>query len=225
MPDDGLGHVGEAPAVNLGAKVEVDVLVESEVALVVAAELGEQLAAQEAGGAADAEDLPGLTRLRSLRLPRAELEGPAVGAQRLAAAVEAGALGASGPGRVLELEQARLHAAEPGVGGERRQQDADAAGLEHGVGVEDEDRLRRGAGDAEVDRRRETGVAGQRQAGHAALSQVLDRAVAGAIVDHQQLQLGALVAQRVEAGWQQLAGIPAGDHNRHRSGPLHAAEA
>ena len=57
MPDDGLRDVGEAPAGDPRPHVEVDVLVEGEVALVVAAELGEQLAPQQAGGAADAEDL------------------------------------------------------------------------------------------------------------------------------------------------------------------------
>ena len=57
MPDDRLGDVGEAPAGDPRPHVQVDVLIEGEVALVVAAELVEQLPPQQAGGAADAEDL------------------------------------------------------------------------------------------------------------------------------------------------------------------------
>ena len=66
-----VGNVLEAPAGDPRPHVEVDVLVEGEVALVVAAELVEELAAQQAGGAADAEDLA------SLQVPAAAGGSPA----------------------------------------------------------------------------------------------------------------------------------------------------
>ena len=59
VPDGGPGDRLEAPAGDPRPHVEVDVLAEGDVALVVAAELGEELAAQQAGGAADAERLAG----------------------------------------------------------------------------------------------------------------------------------------------------------------------
>ena len=71
VPDDRPGNVGEVPASDPRPHVEVDVLVEGEVALVVAAELVEQLAPQQAGGATDAEDLPRAQVLGPLDSPAA----------------------------------------------------------------------------------------------------------------------------------------------------------
>ena len=146
MPDDRLGDVGEAPAGDPRPHVEVDVLVEGEVALVVAAELGEQLAPQQAGGAADAEDLVHARQPRRLRLPRPELERAAVGGQRLAGAVEAGG------GRVQRRARRRPPAAacaaarrRAWVGLERVEQQRQAAGLEHRVGVQRQHRVGPGA--------------------------------------------------------------------------------
>ena len=143
MPDDRLGDVGEAPAGDPRPHVEVDVLVEGEVALVVAAELGEQLAPQQAGGAADAEDLVRSRQPRRLRLPRPDLEGAAVGGQRLAGAVEAGGCRARGEPPSPPCSSCRIRGCTPprlGSASSASQQPSSATGLERRVGVEGEDR-------------------------------------------------------------------------------------
>src|SRR5262249_32531619 len=146
---------------------------EGEVALVVAAQPAEGAAAEEAGGAAEAEDLTGKQVVGALRLAGALLEGAAVAGQRLPDAVDPRPMrgGRRRRGRVppaLELQDARLHATQPRIGVEGGQERADAARLEHRVGVEDENVRRRGALDAEVDGGGEADVLGQRQVRDAA---------------------------------------------------------
>ena len=181
VPDDRLRHVVEAPAGDPRPHVEVDVLVEGEVALVVAAELVEQLAAQQAGGAADAEDLaprqaapaaapprrPARSRGRPRSAPGRRCRG---GPRRPVAAPLGVRLRAAG------CAAARRRAS--GSASQRVEQAAGAPRLEHRVGVEHQDRRRRRPGHAEVDRGGEAGVAGQRDVGHALALQVGHRAVA-----------------------------------------------
>ncbi len=214
MPDDGLGDVGEAPAGDPRPHVEVDVLVEGEVALVVTAELLEQLTPQQAGGAADAEDLAGGGAAGVLSLPRPFLEGAAVGTQRHPAAVEAGALGVAHNPR-FELKDPRLYAAQPGVGGKRRSQPFDAARLERRVGVQRQHHRRLGASGTEVGGGGEADVLGQRNVRHTALAQQLEAAVAGAVVHDHQLQSVPLVGEGIEAARQQRGRVPARDHHSH----------
>ena len=226
MPDDRLGDVGETPAGDPRPHVEVDVLVEGEVALVIAAELAEQLTTQEARGATDAEDLVDARQPWRLCLPRPGLDAAPVGGQGLAGAVEAGAGGVAGRTLApsLVLEDARLHAGERRIALERVKQQADAAGLELRVSIEREDSAGDDTGGAEVHRRRETDVARQREVRHAALLQQLNRAIAGAVVDDQELELDPLGSERVEAARQQSRRVPAGNYNGDGSKFAHAPE-
>ena len=226
MPDDRLRHVAEAPAGDPRPQVEIDVLVEGEIALVIAPEPGEEFAAQQAGGATDAEDLVRPQRRWRLRLPRPLLESAAIAAQRLAGAVEKGApLGIRRFDVSLQLQDPRLHPAEARVGVERGNQWQQAAGGQRRVGVEDQDRVGAGTADAEVDGGGEADVAGQRQMRHALAFEIGERAVAGAVVDHEQLQLQRLRSERFQAAGKQPQRVPAGDDHGDGSGLTHVAQA
>jgi hypothetical protein len=223
VPDDRLRDVGEAPAGDPRPHVEVDVLVEGEVALVVAAEPVEELAPQQAGSAADAEDLARRQVLRPLRLAGRELEGAAVAGQRLAGAVEAG--GPEVARRLaLALQDPRLHAAQRRVGFEGAEERGDRPRLKHGVGVEDEDRRSGDPRHPEVDGGGEAGVARQRDMRHALVFEVGNRAVAGAVVDDQELDPLPLLAERTQAGRQQGDRIPTRDDDGHLGDTVHAAQ-
>ena len=177
VPDDGLGDRREAPAGDPRPHVEVDVLAEGDVALVVAAELREELAAQQAGGAADAErsrSPPGARAARaSRRPPRSPARRGSATGRRCRSAPRS-----SPPPVRAELQDARLDAAERRVGLERVEEPRHAARLEHRVGVEHEDRVRLGPRGAEVDGGGEAGVVGEGDVGDALALQILDRAVA-----------------------------------------------
>ena len=97
--------------------------------------------------------------LRLLEQAGRLLDPPPVAGQRLADAVDPRTL-LAGPARV-ELQDARLDAAELGIGLERVEERRDAARLERRVGVEHEDRVRLGPRGAEVDGGGEAGVAGR----------------------------------------------------------------
>ena len=97
MPDHRLRQIFETPAGKTRANVQVNVLVEGEIALVIAPDLGEQLPPQQAGSAAYAEYLPALQVLGPLRLASALLNRATVSRQRLAGAVDGGASTAACP--------------------------------------------------------------------------------------------------------------------------------
>ena len=83
----GFGNVGEAPASEPRAGIEVDVLVEGEIPLVISSQLGEQLASQEADRAADAEDLTRVRVRRAVGLAFADLVRARRRCQRLSGTV------------------------------------------------------------------------------------------------------------------------------------------
>ena len=213
VPDDRLGDQLEAPARDPRPYVEVDVLVEGDVALVVAAELIEQPAPQQAGRPADAERLTWLHPPASAWLPGALLDRPPVPGQRLAGTVDPRP---AFPALILELEDQGLHAAQPGVGAERFEQPADAPGLQDRVGVEDEHRLRLGPPDPEVDRRREPPVFGQGHVWDPLALELLNRPVPRAVVDHHQLDLDPRPSRldRSETPCQVSERVPVRDYHR-----------
>ena len=189
VPDQRLGDDLEAPPGDPGADVEVDVLAERDVALVVAAQLREELPPQQARRAADPERLAALHVLGAPDRAGALLEAPSVPGERLPGAVDTGR-GAAVRVPVLELEDERLDATEARVGIERVEQRRHGSRLHHRVGVEDEDRVRLGPPRAEVDGRGEARVLGQGDVGHAPLLEVSDGAVPRPVVDDEQLELG-----------------------------------
>src|ERR1044072_4441202 len=112
MPDDRPRRLLETPTGDPCPHVEVDVLVEGEVGLIVPAEVGEQLASQQAGGAADTDPRAPFAAPRPLLPPHPQLESAAVAGQRLAGAVDASRVDRGGPLRgAVELADGRLHAA------------------------------------------------------------------------------------------------------------------
>ncbi len=220
MPDDGLGHIGEAPAGDPPAHVEVDVLIEGEVALVIAAQLVKHRAPEEAGRTTDSKDLAdrrGPTG--SLGLPRPELDRPPITKKSLAHAVEVG-VAEIGPW-LLELEDARLHTAEARIGLQGIEQPSQAAWLQLGVNVQHQHRGGAGARDAEVHGGGKADVLRQGNVGNSLPLQVLERAVSGSVIHDEQLDLRLLALDRGQAARQQIQRVPAGNHNRHRSGPSH----
>ena len=199
VPDDRIRRQQEAPAGDPRPDVEVDVLIEGEVGLVVAAQRVEQLAPQQAGGAADAEDLPALDPGRAARPPGAVLPRPAVAGQRLAVAVDDG-LGSLGvlarPARAGGSAAAR----RPARGRRRapRQSLRRQSGSSTVSSFSTITSGAAGARDAEVDRRGEAVVEGQREVRDAALAEELAGPVLGAVVDDERLHLHPLLsAQRV----------------------------
>src|SRR3954463_13316280 len=83
-----LWNVCETPTGKARAGIEVDVLKEGEIRLVVAADLREQLAPEQACGARDAEHLGAAREASPVLLSPAPLEGGAASRQALASAVD-----------------------------------------------------------------------------------------------------------------------------------------
>ena len=226
MPYDRLWRALEAPAGDPCPHVQVDVLVEGEVALVVAAEVGEQLAPQQAGSTANAENLTRLQRAGTLQLPGPLLDRPSILGQSLPDAVQASRLDrARRGGIVVELEDARLDATKLRVSLQRIEQRPDASPLEHRVGVQHQDHRRRRLCHTKIDRRGESDVLRQRHAWHALALQEGERAVAGAVVDHHHLHRDALAGKRLKAGGKEADRVPARDHNGDGGGIVHGGKA
>src|SRR5262249_17408688 len=100
VPDDGARLELEPPPGDPRAPVEVDVLLEGEVALVVAAAGGKQLAAEHARRPAHAKSLTGLRPRAALACAGAALERAPVARKPLPEAVDDG-VGVFGvPGRL-----------------------------------------------------------------------------------------------------------------------------
>jgi hypothetical protein len=122
------------------------------------------------------------------------------------------------------LKDPRLDPAQLEVGFEGVEQASNATGLEDGVGVQRQNRPGGDPGGTEVDRGGEADVPRQRQVRHAPALQQGHRAVGGAVVDDEELDLLTLAGKRVEAGRQEALGVPAGDHDGDGSGLFHGLQ-
>ena len=169
------GVAGEAPAGDPRPHVEVDVLVEGEVALVVAAELGRSSSRRSRQAA---PQTPKTSRGRSVPRrcgsPGPVLEGAAVGGSAPGRRCR-GARVAGSPRpapRAGGCAAARRRA--PGSAVERRESAARRSRARARCRRSGQHQRRRGAGGAEVDRGGETDVARQRDVRDPALAQQLD---------------------------------------------------
>jgi len=209
--------VEHPPAAQPEAPAEVEVLVVHEEALVEEPGVGERCAPEQHARAAGPEHLLG-----GVVLARVHLSAPAVGAAAVGEQQQARVLDHR---RALGEEQLGRHRRRPAVTLRGRQQRAQGARPDPGVGVQQHQVRRRRLPDGQVVGRREAQVGGggdePQPAGLPA--QQLQRSVGGGVVDDHHLggHRRGLGSQGFETGLEVPDAVVVHEHHGRLRGPAH----